>query len=363
MKQYPIFVSKPFLPPLKEYSLELSSIWKSGILTHHGPLVQKLEGELEEHLEVSNFSLVTNGTIALQLAIRGLELSGEIITTPFTYIATADSILWERCEPVFVDINKDTFNIDSNKIKSKISSKTCAILAVHVFSSPCDIDAIQKIANIYNLKVIYDAAHAFGVKFKGRSVLSYGDVSTVSFHATKLFNTGEGGACVTKTSNLAKKIKRLRFFGHDNKKQVVDIGCNAKMTEIHAALGLVNLKYIDKVINDRQKKYQLYQQLLGKTEQIRFQRFSSNSYNYSYMPIVFSTKKALFDVLKRLNQHQIFPRRYFYPSINTYKKLFPYQAMPVSESVAQQILCLPLYYSLSTKDVRRISLIINRTIK
>ena len=240
-----IHVTQPSLAPLDELMPYLESIWSNGILTHNGPLVQRFEHELAEYLGVPDVICVSNGSTALQLSLRSLDLSGEVITTPFTFIATANIIAWERCTPVFVDIHPDTWNIDPEKIEASITPRSTAILAVHVFSAPCDATRITEIARTHNLKLIFDAAHAMAVKYNDRSILEYGDVSTVSFHATKLLNTAEGGACVTSNIELAKRLRRMRFFGFDEDKEVVDIGMNAKMTEISAALGITNLKHLD----------------------------------------------------------------------------------------------------------------------
>jgi dTDP-4-amino-4,6-dideoxygalactose transaminase len=235
-------VTKPFLPPIDEYKEYIDGIYQRQWLTNNGPLVNELELKLKEHLNVSHLLYLGNGTIAIQIAIKALELKGEIITTPFSYVATTSSIAWENCKPVFVDIDKDTLNIDPSKIEAAINANTSAILATHVYGNPCDIDAIQRIANKHNLKVIYDAAHCFGTKYKGKSVFEYGDVSTTSFHATKLFHTTEGGAVITTNPELLKKMSYLRNFGHDGPEKFECVGINGKNSEFHAAMGLVNLK-------------------------------------------------------------------------------------------------------------------------
>lgn len=356
----PIFVTQPSLPPLSEYVHLLEGVWERGILTHNGPLVQQLEKDLLEYLKIKNLVAVTNGTIAIQLAIRALDLSGEIITTPFTWIATVSAIKWERCKPVFVDVQPDTLNIDPQKIEERITENTSAILPVHVFGNPCDIEAIQKIADKHKLKVIYDAAHAMCVNYKGRSILEYGDISATSFHATKIFQSGEGGACITTYDTLNERLRRLRFFGHDDNKEIVEDGMNGKMTEIHAALGLANLKWINAVLKDRREKYELYMDLLGKCGFITFQKFNSDSYNYSYMPVLFETESRMLETADRLNRHNIYPRRYFYPSLNTVEVLEVKEEFPVSVDLASRILCLPLFYTLKKTDIEYIcSLIAN----
>ncbi len=350
----PIYVTKPSLAPLEEFLPYLETIWETGVMTHNGPLVQQLEKALCEYLNVPHVICVANGTCALQLAIRALDLTGEIITTPFTFIATANIIAWERCQPVFVDIDAETWNLDPNQIEANITDQTTAILPVHVFSAPCDVERIQAIANKHNLKVIYDAAHAMAVNFKDKSILSYGDISAVSFHATKLFNTAEGGACITNNDQLAERLRQMRFFGFNSQKEIVDDGMNAKMTEVNAGLGLANLKWIEKVKKDRQEKYELYRQLLSKVSSISFQVFDRNAYNYSYMPVLFESETLLLKVKERLEQQKIYPRRYFYPSLNEVGIFSRQTSLPISEKVARTILCLPLYYELNKQDIELI---------
>lgn len=353
-KNRPIYVSRPSLAPLEEYSKYLKVIWETGIMTHNGPMVQSLERELCDYLNVKNLVCLANGTAALQLAIRALNLTGEVITTPFTYIATASIIAWERCRPIFVDIDPDTWNIDPEKIEEKITDKTTAILPVHVFSNPCDIERIQKIAAKHTLKVIYDAAHAMAVEVDGQSILRFGDISCLSFHATKLFNTAEGGACITDDSVLAEKMRRARFFGFNEKKEIVDEGMNAKMTEVSAGLGHANLKSLDRVRKNRRVKYELYQNLLADIPSIKFQKYLPDSYNYSYMPIIFESEELLLRIIEKLHAENVFPRRYFYPSLNTVSVFAPQDALPISERVAKTIICLPLYDSLPPKDIERV---------
>lgn len=350
----PIYVTQPSLPPLSEYVSILEGVWERGILTHNGPMVQQLEKDLIAYLNVKNLVAVTNGTIAIQLAIRALNLSGEIITTPFTWIATVSSIMWEKCTPVFADVQPDTFNIDPQKIEEKITDKTSAILPVHVFSNPCDVEAIQKIADKHNLKVIYDAAHAMCVDYQGKSILEYGDITATSFHATKIFQSGEGGACITNDQILYERLRRLRFFGHDENKDIVDEGINGKMTEVHASLGLASLKWLKDVLQDRRDKYELYMNLLGKASVVEFQKFHADSYNYSYMPVLFEDEGKMLAVAARLNKHNIYPRRYFYPALNTVKFLSVAERFPVAENLASRILCLPLYYTLEIEEIEDI---------
>ena len=343
----------PTLAPLEEVNELMKGIWVSGIMTHNGPLVQRFEKECADFLGVPNLVSCTNGTIGLQMAIRALRLKGEIITTPFTFIATINSILWEGCTPVFVDIDPETFNIDPKKIEEKITYHTVGIMPVHVFGNCCDIEAIDAIAKKHNLKVIYDACHSVGVNYKGQSVFNYGDISVTSFHATKMLNTTEGGGCFTLDKDLDEKLRRIRFFGFENHADIVEDGTNGKMTEVHAAVGLANLKYLGAALEDRKRKYAIYKDALSKDPSLSFQKINEGC-NYSYFPVVFKDEETLLKVQAKLNENHIFPRRYFYPSINTFSKLVPYVPMPVSEDIASRILCLPLYYTLREEDMLRI---------
>jgi len=349
----PIYVTQPSLAPLEEFNAYLSQIWATGVMTHNGPLLQRFERELSAYEDVPDTICVANGTCAMQLAIRALDLQGEIITTPFTFIATANIISWERCKPVFVDIDPDTWNIDPDGIEAAITERTVAILPVHVFSAPCDVARIQGLAERHGLKVIYDAAHAMCVRVRGKSIMSYGDVSCTSFHATKLLNACEGGACFTGNRHLAARLRRMRFFGFDEDKNIVDDGMNAKMTEISAGLGLANLNHLDEVRETRKAKYELYQELLSHHEHVTFQRFDPNEYNYSYMPILFDTQQRLQDVLEKLAEEGVYPRRYFYPSLHNVE-VFESTQLPVAESVASRIACLPLYTTLEDDAIRKI---------
>ena len=348
-----IYVTQPTLAPLNEVTEIMKKIWDSGIMTHNGPLVQQFEKEAQAFLGCSNLVACTNGTIALQMAIRALGLKGEIITTPFTFIATISSIMWEHCTPVFVDIDPETLNIDPEKIEEKITCHTVAIMPVHVFGNACEIDKINEIAKVRNLKVIYDAAHAVGVKYKGKCILDYGDISATSFHATKMLNTAEGGGVVTSNKELDEKLRRIRFFGFENHADIVEDGFNGKMTEVHAALGLANLKYLQNALDDRKKKYNIYKTELSRKASLSFQKITYDC-NYSYFPLIFDSEKSLLATVASLNAEGIFPRRYFYPSVNTFNKLVPYVKMPISEDIASRILCLPLYYTLSERDMERI---------
>jgi degT/dnrJ/eryC1/strS aminotransferase len=348
-----IYVTKSFLPPIEEYVSEVSKIFNSGILTNQGPEVQELEKNIKEYLQIQNFQYVTNGTVAIQIGLRALGItSGEIITTPFSYVATTSSILWEHCTPKFVDIEPDNFTIDPEKIEGAITPKTKAILPVHVFGYACDVEAIQKIATKHGLKVLYDAAHAFGSWYKGKALASFGDVSTLSFHATKLFHTIEGGACIAKDSEVDHKIDLIKKFGHIGDEHHC-LGINGKQDEFNAAMGIVNLRHLEEIIASRKKASETYDTLLkGKVARPRMQEHLK--YNYAYYPVLFTSESELLDKFNKLNKIGIFPRRYFYPSLN----LLPYIPekinCPISEDISSRIACLPLYAGLSEEDIYKI---------
>lgn len=355
-------VVKPFLPPIEEYQQLVKGIWSRNWLTNNGPLVTELESLLKEKLRLENLLYVTNGTIAIQMAIKALNLKGEIITTPFSYVATTSSIVWENCEPVFADIDPKTCNIDPHRIEEVISPHTTAILATHVYGNPCDVEAIHDIASRHSLKVIYDGAHAFHVKVKGKSIFAWGDISTCSFHATKLFHTIEGGLVVTADPKLLKRLSYLRNFGHDGFDRFAMLGVNGKNSEFHAAMGIVNLKYIDQVIESRKIISEQYDRLLEDMPLVRPERMSHCDYNYAYYPVVFKTEESLMNVFKALQDHGISPRRYFYPTLET----LPYVKGTVrcmhAESIAKRVLCLPLYDTLSAEEVDHVCSVIVETL-
>ena len=354
-----INVTKTFLPPIEEYEEYLKQIWASGQLTNQGPLLMKFEAQVSSYLDVENFHFVANGTLAIQLAFKALDIEqGEIITTPFSYVASSSAILWEGFKPVYVDIDANTLCIDPTKIEAAITKDTKAILAVHVFGNVCDIDAVEAIAKKYNLKVVYDAAHAFGVKYKGKSVLSYGDISTCSFHSTKIFHTIEGGAIIANDPEVDKKLELLKRFGHQGDDHLM-LGINAKASEFQAAMGLCNLKYVDKIIAGRRSLTKLYDKLLGTSVKRLTQNKDSNN-NYSYYPIIVDTEKELNDIISALEAENIYPRRYFYPSLNKLPYLTDVQSCPISESISGQIVCLPLYLGLDEKVVEQICKIITK---
>lgn len=343
-------ITKPFLPPIEEYQEYVKQIWERNWLTNNGPLVNELELRLKEYLGLDHLLYVNNGTIALQIAIKALGLTGEIITTPFSYIATTSSIVWEGCTPVFADIDPDTLNIDLGKIEAAITDKTSGILVTHTYGNPCDIDSIQAIAEKHQLKVIYDAAHCFGTIYKGKSVFEYGDISTSSFHATKLFHTIEGGVIVTRDAELLKKMAYMRNFGHNGPEDFAEIGINGKNSEFHAAMGLVNLKYIGSILEKRKKQYERY------TEWMKYLRVKTikinpqSSFNYSYYPIVFESETALLKAEALLSAHWVYPRRYFFPTLNNLKYITK-SSSPVCDEISVKVLCLPMYHNLSMEEI------------
>jgi len=346
-----IHVTKTFLPPLEEYNEILRRAWDVNWITNRGRLVLELEERLKDHLDVSNVIAMTNGTLPIQIAIKSLKLQGEIITTPFSYVATTSSIVWEQCTPVFVDIDPVHLTIDENKIEAAITKGTSAILATHVFGNPCYVEAIETIAKRHNLKVIYDAAHCFGVTYKGKSIFEYGDISTCSFHATKLFHTGEGGAIFFSDEELYNSLFYHHNFGHRGKEDFQGVGINGKMSELQAAMGLAVLPYIPALIESRKRVIDHYRKELQNFSSVKIRE--GTEWNYSYFPIFFEHESKLLEVLDRLNKKNIFPRRYFYPSLN---KLNYVQnvSMPISDDITSRILCLPVAHDLTEQTVYNI---------
>ena len=356
-----INVTKTFFPPLEEYQEQLQRIWNNQWLTNRGELVLELEQKLKEHLQVPHILVTNNGTIPLQIALKLLGNGGEIITTPFSYVATTSAIIWENCTPVFVDIHPEYLTIDETKIEAAITSRTTAILATHVFGNPCHVEAIETLAKKHKLNVIYDAAHAFGVTYKNESIFTYGDVSTCSFHATKLFHTGEGGALFAKDVVLQHQLFYSHNFGHNGPVDFHGLGINAKISELQAAMGLTVLPYMETILESRKKVVDFYNLNLNfsslKTIKIREQ----TQWNYSYYPVIFETETQLLQVQKALNEANIFPRRYFCPSLNTID-FVKGASMPVSEGISSRILCLPLYVGLEKRDLEQIVHLINSNI-
>lgn len=359
MSQEPIYVTQPVLPELAEFIPYLEQIWNNKILTNCGPLHQQLEKELCEYLGVDYISLFNNGTIALVTALQALGLEqGEVITTPYTFVATAHSIVWNKLTPVFVDIDPHTSNIDPIKVEQAITDKTVAILPVHCYGIPCDVEALQNIATKHNLKLVYDAAHAFGVRHHGKSLLNYGDLSVMSFHATKVFNTFEGGAIVCHSAEMKQRIDRLKNFGIVNESTIDDISLNGKLSEVHAALGLLQLKSIDHTLLMRKEIDAYYRKLLDSVEGIScIQRTATDVDNYSYFPIVVSDSFRLSrdELFNKLKDHNIFARKYFYPlmtELSVYKKFD--SNTPNAKELSEQVLCLPMYPTLTTEECKLI---------
>ncbi|MCB2407270.1 DegT/DnrJ/EryC1/StrS family aminotransferase [Hymenobacter lucidus] len=342
------------MPPLAEYTDYLNRIWAQRRLTNGGPLAEELELELAAFVgNEAHVQLVANGTVALQLAIRALELTGEIITTPFSYVATTGSILWEKCTPVFVDIDESTFCLDAAKIEAAITPRTQAILATHVYGYPCDVVRIAEIAERHQLKVIYDGAHAFGTRVAGRSLLTYGDITACSFHATKLFHMAEGGALVTRELALAEKIGLLRTNGHHGDHYVM-AGTNAKTSELNAALGLCLLPRVPGFIEHRAALYRLYREELAGLPLSYPLLTVDVDYNYAYFPVIFSTEMQLLTTKEQLAAAGVGTRRYFFPTLNA----LPYHTgapCPVAEDISQRVLCLPFYQELTPSQVQLIA--------
>jgi dTDP-4-amino-4,6-dideoxygalactose transaminase len=358
----PIYVTKPFLPPIEEFLPYLQQIWDNKILTNAGPFHQQLEKELCDYLGVEHISLFTNGTVALITALQSLNLSGEVITTPYSFVATANSLIWNGLKPVFVDIDPETLNLNPKKIEAAITPLTTAILPVHCYGHPCDVDAIKQIANKNNLKVIYDAAHAFGVKCHCGSVLNHGDLSVLSFHATKVFNTFEGGAIVCSDALMKKRIDNLKNFGFVDELTVKSAGINGKMSEFNAAFGLLQLKHVDTALHRRKEIDQLYRKSLKNVKGITCLNGSTENFaNHSYFPILVQSnyKMSRDDLFEKLKVNNIFARRYFYPLITefpVYKEMFSADKLnlPVAMDAAEKVLCLPIYPDLSIESQQRI---------
>jgi dTDP-4-amino-4,6-dideoxygalactose transaminase len=353
-------VTKSFLPPIEEYLFQVQRAYNNEWLTNRGELVQELERKLSDYLELkeSKILCMNNGTIPLQIALKLLGKGGEIITTPFSYVATTAAIVWENCTPVFVDIHPDYLTIDETKIEAAITEKTTCILATHVFGNPCCIEEIERIANKHNLKVIFDAAHCFGVKYNGKSIFEYGDISTCSFHATKLFHTGEGGAMFTKFPDLFHKCFYSHNFGHNGPLDFHGLGINGKISELQAAMGLAVFPYISEIITTRKSLIEEYNRLLNFEGYKKLMLRSNTHWNYSYYPIIFQKEDEMISVLKKLIAKNIFPRRYFSPSLNQ----LPYlkkQCSKISENVSNKVICLPLFVNLSKSEIKDIVFQIN----
>lgn len=359
----PIYVTQPDLPPLAEFLPYLEQIWQNKVLTNGGPFHRRFEDELAAYLGVRHVSLFTNATIALVTALQALRIGGEVITTPYSFVATAHSLLWNGIKPVFVDVDPHTLNLDPAQVEAAITPETTAILPVHCYGTPCDVDAIQRIADDYDLKVIYDAAHAFGIQRQGRSVLSHGDLSVLSFHATKVFNTFEGGAIISPDARTKQRIDHLKNFGFVNETTVVATGINGKMSEFNAALGLLQLQHVGRAIERRGRIEAMYRERLAGLPGLRLMdRPADASANHSYFPILVGRQFPLSrDALyQRLKDQGVHARRYFYPLISDfpmYRGLASADParLPVARAAAEQVLCLPIYPALADEDVDRIA--------
>lgn len=362
MSKKTTYVTQPFLPPLEEFMPYLEKIWTNKVLTNGGPFHQQLEKELCDYLGVEHIALFTNGTIALVTALQSLRITGEVITTPYSFVATSHSLLWNGIKPVFVDIQPDTLNIDPKKIEAAITPQTTAILAVHCYGHPCDVDAIQRIADTYNLKVIYDAAHAFGVKCHCGSVLKHGDLSVLSLHATKVFNTFEGGAIICPDLKTKIRIDQLKNFGHVGETNVVAPGINGKMSEFNAALGLLQLKYVDQAIQKRKEIDNAYRKGLAGVRGVHcLGDAGETEANYAYFPILINHEYSLDrdGLYEKMKENGVHPRRYFYPLISDFPMYRGFASshrdnLPVATQAASQVLCLPIYPDLPLEKVDEI---------
>ena len=357
-----INVTQTFLPSFEEYTAILKRAWDKKWITNNGELLQELEDKLKEYLNVKNLLFTGNGTVVLQMALKALNITKEVITTPFSYVATTNAILWEGCTPVFIDINPATFCIDADKIEAAITPDTQAILATHVYGLPCDVEKIQAIAEKYNLKVIYDGAHAFGCTYKGKSLLSYGDISTCSFHATKIFHTVEGGCIIANDEELNKKLSLYRSFGHISDDYYC-VGINAKNSEFHAAMGLAVLPYLPAIIEERKKIVETYNAILPTSLTKLNYLIADFNFNYAYYPVLFANEKILLQTMEALQQNDINTRRYFYPSLNNLPQVTGIKMRcPISDDLSSRVLCLPLYPGLSGSAIEQINSIMTKSI-
>jgi len=347
-------VTKSFFPPIEEYMAQVQRAYDNGWLTNRGELVVELEQKLTDYLELkeSKILCMNNGTIPLQIALKLLGNGGEIITTPFSYVATTAAIVWENCTPVFVDIHPEYLTIDESLIEAAITEKTTCILATHVFGNPCNVEEIDRIAKKHNLKVIYDAAHCFGVKYKNKSIFEYGDVSTCSFHATKLFHTGEGGAIFCRDPELFHQLYYSHNFGHDGPLAFHGLGINGKISELQAAMGLAVLPHMNKILKGRQEAVSMFREKLMPWYQMLKLREGSE-WNFSYFPILCETEEELLGVERKLKENDILARRYFYPSLNNLPYLVRLHS-PISENISKRILCLPLYHNIELQEIQRV---------
>ena len=346
-------VTKSFFPPIEEYQKQVQRIWDNQWLTNNGKLYKELSEKLQEHLGVNQIIPMTNGTMPLHIALNAFARQGEVITTPFSYVATTAGIVWEKCTPVFVDIHPEYLTINETKIEAAITDKTTAIVATHVYGNPCAVEEIAAIAKKHNLKVIYDAAHCFGVTYKGQSLFNYGDISTCSFHATKLFHTGEGGALFCQDAKTRQEMFYRHNFGHAGPEKYHGLGTNAKMSELQAAMGLSMLPYMDHIISERKRVSEYYDQHLDFNQLSKPQLREGTDWNYAYYPVIFESESQLLKTKAKLEKENILPRRYFYPSLEE----LPYiksDTCPVAKDIAKRVLCLPLYTDLESNNLKNI---------
>ncbi len=354
-------VTKPYIPDISKYQQYVASILKREWLTNNGPNVLEFEQRLRDYLDIENLLFVTNGTIALQIAIKALELEGEVITTAFSYIATTSSLVWEDCQPVFVDIDPRSLNIDPSKIEAAITNKTTAILATHCFGNACEIDEIQKIADKFDLKVIYDAAHCFGTKYKGKSIFQFGDITITSLHATKLMHSIEGGIVFCSDRKVLDKVSFMRNFGHDGYEAFNGVGINGKNSEFHAAMGICVLDDIEAILERRASQSKMYEELLQSFE-FGSQKITNDcEFNHAYYPIILKDEEQLLRVKSELEKNEIYPRRYFYPPLNKLQYVNS-ATCEIAESISSRILCLPLYHSLKIEEIKSIIDLIHASI-
>lgn len=365
----PIYVTSPLLPSLEDFTFLLKEIWESKMLTNNGNFHQKLEEELAKYLKVPYLSLFTNGTLPLITALQAMRITGEVITTPFSFVATTHSLWWNGIKPVFVDIEPETCNLDPSKIEVAITPRTTAIMPVHVYGKPCKTKEIQEIANKYGLKVIYDAAHAFGVEINGESILNFGDMATLSFHATKVYNTLEGGALVVHDEQTKKRIDYLKNFGFASETEVVAPGINSKVDEVRAAYGLLNLKQVDHAINSRRKVAIRYRDELQGVKGITFfNDIPGVRHNYSYFPIFINAEEygmTRDELYFKMKEHNVFGRRYFYPLISTFSTYRGLDSanpdnLPIATQMSNNVICLPMHHALSENEVEYILQIIKK---
>ena len=357
-----INVTKPDIPEIEDYIKYLKEIWKNEWLTNDGEFLRLFEIKLKEHLKLRNVIVVSNGTLAIHMALKALNIKGDVITTPFTFSATTNALIWEGLNPVFADIDSETFNIYPSDVEKKITDETSAILAVHVYGNPCYVEELQEISIENDIKLIYDSAHSFGVEYKKKSVLNYGDISTLSFHATKVFNTVEGGAITAQDEKILEKLKLLRNHGIKSEEEVLLPGTNAKMNEFQAAMGLCNIKIIEDKLKQRKELYDHYKENLASFDNIKFQKLIASKYNYSYMPVCFENIKVRDKIYSELIKDNIYSRKYFYPLTVNYdyfkqrgQNLVQKYDLKVASDISDRVLCLPLYPDLGENVVDKIT--------